>query len=213
MLTALLVVTGCSAARHVTEADRLQAQAAYEQAVAALARREWATALTILRRVTALDPDVPVYRNALGLSLLQLGQPHLALVEFQRAVEIDPGYAEGHLNTGIALAEQGRFAEAVAAYTKAIALPRLTAPDTAHVNLGVALLNLGRLPEAEGSLRFALSLDPQLAAAWYHLGMVLVASERRDEAKDAFRKARELAPGSPFGQAAAERLKALGEGG
>jgi Tfp pilus assembly protein PilF len=137
----------------------------------------------------------------------------MALVEFQRAVEIDPEYAEGHLNMGISLAEQGRFAEAVTAYSKAISLPRLTSPDTAHVNLGVALMYAGRLREAEGSLRFALSLDPQLAPAWYHLGMVLVASERRDEAKDAFRKARELAPGSPFGQAAVERLKALGEGG
>jgi Tfp pilus assembly protein PilF len=213
LLGVLILATGCGTTRHVTTADRLQAQAAYEQGVEALGHKQWAVALTVLRVATSLDPEVPRYRNALGLALLQLGQPQLALVEFEKATAVNPEYAEGHLNAGIALAEQGRWAEAVQAYTRAISLPRLTAPDTAHINLGVALLNLGRTAEAEGTLRFALNLDPHLEAAWYHLGNTLLAAGRRDEAKGAFRTARELAPSSPFGQAAVERLKALDDGG
>jgi cytochrome c-type biogenesis protein CcmH/NrfG len=42
---------------------------------------------------------------------------------------------------------------------------------------------------------------------------VLVAENRRDEARAAFRQARQLAPDTPFGQAARERLRALGEEG
>ena len=70
-----------------------------------------------------------------------------------------------------------------------------------------------RYPEAESSLRFALSLDPQMQAAYYNLGLVLVAEKRQDEARAVFRRARQLAPDSPFGQAARERLRALGDGG
>ena len=86
-------------------------------------------------------------------------------------------------------------------------------PDTAHQNLGVALYNLRKFKEAEDELRFAIRLEPTLEAAFYHLGLVMVAQNRRDEARAAFRQARQLAPNSPFGQAAVERLKALGEGG
>jgi cytochrome c-type biogenesis protein CcmH/NrfG len=52
-----------------------------------------------------------------------------------------------------------------------------------------------------------------MQAAYYNLGLVLVAERRSDEAKAAFRTARQLAPDTPFGQAALERLKALGDGG
>ena len=52
-----------------------------------------------------------------------------------------------------------------------------------------------------------------MASAYYHLGLVLVKAGRRDEARTAFRQARELAPETPLGLAASEHLKALGEGG
>jgi tetratricopeptide (TPR) repeat protein len=100
----------------------------------------------------------------------------------------------------------------VEGYRKALRMPTLTVPHVAHQNLGVALFNLKRYTQAEESLRFAISLDPQMLGAYYNLGLVLVAENRREEAKAAFRKARELGPDSPFGQAAGERLKALGEG-
>ena len=59
----------------------------------------------------------------------------------------------------------------------------------------------------------ALSLDPKMQAAYYNLGLVLVAENRQDEARVAFRRAVTLAPDSPFGQAARDRLKAIGDGG
>jgi len=85
--------------------------------------------------------------------------------------------------------------------------------DLAHQNLGLAFFNLKRYREAEDALRYALSLDPQLQAAYYNLGLVLIAQKRPNEAKAALKRAQQLAPDSPFGQAAVERLKALGDGG
>jgi Flp pilus assembly protein TadD len=52
-----------------------------------------------------------------------------------------------------------------------------------------------------------------MAPAYYHLGLVLAASNRKDEARQAFERARDLGPNTPFGQAAVDRLKALPGGG
>jgi len=41
---------------------------------------------------------------------------------------------------------------------------------------------------------------------------VLTAEKRPEEAKAYFRRAQQIAPESPFGQAAMERLRALGNG-
>jgi tetratricopeptide (TPR) repeat protein len=145
--------------------------------------------------------------------LLDLGQVDRALAELTKSTELDPSRGDSLFHLGTALAEARRWEDAVAAYRRAILQPSLTVLDLAHQNLGLALFHLGRYREAEDALRFALSLDPQLQAAYYNLGLVLVAQKRPDEAKALFRRTQQIAPETPFGRAAVERLKALGEGG
>ena len=213
VIVSMLILSGCSGAGHVTDRDRLQAQNAYEVAAKHLERREFAPALTALQQANALDPNVAVYRNALGVVLLQLRRADLAQAEFKRATEIDRDYAEAQLNLGIAHAEQQQWAAAVAAYERALKSPRLMSTDVAYHNLGLALYHLQRYSEAEQALRFAISLDPELAPGYYHLGLVMLATNRRNDARSAFQRARELAPNSPLSQEAGERLKTLGDGG
>jgi tetratricopeptide (TPR) repeat protein len=134
-----------------------------------------------------------------------------AIEELSKAVEIDPGLADAHFHLGTALAESRRWEDAVAAYRRAVALPTLTVPAYAHQNLGLALYHTRKYAEAEQALRYALNLDPDLQAAYYNLGLVLTARKRPEEAKGSFRRARELAPDTPFGQAAMERLRAMGD--
>jgi len=98
-------------------------------------------------------------------------------------------------------------------YRRALALPTLTAESAARQNLGLALYHLRQYPEAEGELRFAIALDPGMAAAYYNLGLVLVATGRPTAAREAFRHVQDTAPQTPFGQAAVEQLRALGDGG
>ena len=212
-LTLVALLTTACASTHVTESDRLRAQAAYERGLTHLKDRQPAPALAALKEAVGVDPNVSEYHDTLGLVLLELGRPDMALPEFQKAVQIDPKSADAQFHLGTAYAETGRWEDAVGAYRKALALPTLGVPDFVHQNLGLALYHLRRYPEAESSLRFALSLDPQMQAAYYNLGLVLVAENRSEEAKAAFRQARRLDPNTPFGQAAFERLKSLGEGG
>jgi protein O-GlcNAc transferase len=208
-----VLLAGCAQTTPPPGVQRLQARAEFERGVVALRDGQLGVALTAIRQANSLDPDVPTYLNTLGLVYLTLQRPDLALVEFRRSTVVDPDYAEGYLNTGTALAQLGQWNEAVASYERAIKSPRLTSPDTAHQNLGVALYNLKRYPEAEQALRLAVSLDPRMGVSYYYLGLVLLAEDRKDEARLTFQRARELGPDTPVGQAALERLRALGEGG
>jgi len=200
-------------ATHVTEMQRLQAQNSYERALNQISQSQTALAMSSLQEATGLNPRMALYHDTLGMLLLDLGRIDQAVAELNKAVDLDPHRGDTYFHLGTALAEARRWDGAVAAYRKAIAQPSLTVTDYAHQNLGLALFHLGRFREAEDALRFALSVDPDLQAAYYNLGLVLTAEKRQDEAKAFFRRARQLAPESPFGRAAVERLKALGDGG
>jgi protein O-GlcNAc transferase len=206
-----LFLAACAAT--VSDADRLRARAAYERGLGHITERQPSPALGALKEAVSLDPTAADYRDTLGLVYLELGRSDLAIEELRKAVELDPKLADAHFHLGTAYAEAKRWEEAVASYRRALALPTLTIHDFVHQNLGLALYHLKRYPEAESSLRFALSLDPKMQAAYYNLGLVLVAENRPDEARAAFRRARQLAPDTPFGQAARERLRALGDEG
>jgi Tfp pilus assembly protein PilF len=208
-LLVCLWLAGCAS----SEVQRLQARATYERGLSHLQERQTALALSAIQEAVALDGTAPVYRNSLGVLYLELQRPDLALPEFRRATQVDDGYAEAHLNTGIALAEMSRWTDAVAAYRRSLTLPTLPVPHIAYQNLGLALYHLKQLREAEEALRFSIGLEPQMGAAYYNLGLVLLAQDRREEAKLAFRRARDLAPQSPVGKAAGGQLRALGDGG
>jgi tetratricopeptide (TPR) repeat protein len=216
MLVGLVVAAGCADKSGEIGLKRLQARAAYERGVADLREGKTAPGLSALREAAALDPETPLYHIALGQWLLDMKQRPAreeAIVEFRRAVKLDPTNPEAHHNLGVALAESSRWKEAIVQYRAALAIATFTRADIGHHNLAWALYNLGRFQEAEESARLAVRLDPAFPPHHYMLGLVLVKRERTEDAKAAFRQARELAPDSPVGLAAAEHLKALGDGG
>ena len=214
-LFAFALLVGCASSKEAekqAEVQKLQARAAYDRSLSYLNDRQPAGAMASLQEAINLNPSSATYRDTLGVVLLELGRPDMALEHFKKAVELNPMYADAHFHMGTALAESRRWEEAVVSYRKALELPTLTIPETANQNLGLALYHLKQYREAEQTLRFAISLDPKMQTAYYNLGLVFIAENRKDEAKAAFRQARQLGPDSPVGQAALDRLKALGEG-
>ena len=212
LLIGVVLITGCASSQD-EEVRRLRARSLYEQGLRGLADKQISLGLSSLREAVQLDPENPTFRNALGVLLLDLRKPAEAEAEFQKAVALDANYAEAHHNLGLSFAEQGRYDQAIAAYRKALSLPIYPTPEVGYYNLGRAYAQINKLSEAEEALRTAIQLEPKLGAAYYQLGVVLNSTGRREEAKSAFRRARDLDPASPFGQAAAEALKTLGEGG
>jgi superkiller protein 3 len=211
-LSGVVSLGGCRSAQDA-EVNRLHAQAAYDRGLKDIYEQRVAIGLMGLRQAVDLQPDNAIYRNSLGVVLLNIGQVPEAQVEFGKAIELDSQYAEAYHNLGLALAQQGKAEEAIASYRKALSLPLYQSPELAYYNMGNAYFYLGKRREAEESYRAAIQLAPRLAVAYLRLGQVLNVEGRKDEAKVAFRKAKELDPVSPAGQAATEALKLLGEGG
>jgi tetratricopeptide (TPR) repeat protein len=218
LAAAALGASGCAA--KTTEVQRLQARAAYERGLADLGENRTGAGLAGLREAAALDGQVALYHNTLGKYLLNMKLPGPraeAIGHFRRAVELEPVYADAHHSLGLAYNEESRWEDAISEFRKALSIPTFSMPDLAYFNLGWALYSLGRFPEAEESLMLAIRLNPQhptLPAAYYTLGLVLVKQGRTEEAKAAFRRAREVDnPSSAWGASAAQHLRALGEGG
>jgi Tfp pilus assembly protein PilF len=212
LLGGLLAVAlaGCATGKDA-QVRALQARSQYELGLSHLRDGNASLGLASLEEAVGLAPDAPIYRNTLGLLYLEFKRIPEALESFREALRLDPRFAEANHNLGVALAESGKWADAVQAYRKALAIPGYANPLVAYHNLGWAYYNLDRLAEAEEAIATALRLEPNFVSAHYHLGLVLLKSGRRDEARAAFSRARDLAPESGFGLAAREHLRALAD--
>ncbi|HUP45179.1 MAG TPA: sulfatase-like hydrolase/transferase [Thermoanaerobaculia bacterium] len=126
----------------------------------------------------------------LGLLLSESGRA-------DEAVKILAPFAKGDdvdvLNAyGIALADVGRAADAVAQFERVLNVDRTNA--TAHQNLGIVALRTGRVAEAERYLNQALAIDAEMPLALNTLGVVLARSGRVDQAIDTWRRAVAIDP-------------------
>jgi tetratricopeptide (TPR) repeat protein len=95
-------------------------------------------------------------------------------------------------NRGLALVAQGKLAEAIRDYKRAIQLEPSYA--VAHSNLGIALAALGKLPEAIQHYELAIRLRPYYANAYNNLGATLAAQGKLSEAIQDFERAVQLRP-------------------
>jgi len=98
--------------------------------------------------------------------------------------------AEEWNEKGIALAELGKYEEALEACNKATEID----PQYAEAwNIkGIALCNLGRHEEALDAYNRAIELDKYDALSWYNKGVALDKLGRYEEALEAFNKAKRL---------------------
>ncbi len=96
------------------------------------------------------------------------------------------------LNQGIALIQQGKVPEAIAAFRQASQLNPQLAP--AHYNLGLALRQSGQLQEAADAFYQATQADSDFALAFANLGAALLEGNNLQQAQDYLTRALELDP-------------------
>jgi len=127
-----------------------------------------------------------------GLSAAHGANPRRAAELFGVAVELQPEHAAAHANLGLALAELGRWSDALASYDRALARN----PDhaVAWSNRGNALERLGQSQAALGSFDRALALRPDLAETHMNRGYLLGQFKLWDEALASFERALALKP-------------------
>ena len=163
----------------------------YGQASAAHRADRLAQAEDLYRRILAADPASFTARHMLGVLAAQTGRSDEALVLIAAALKINPGDAGALVNYANVLSLKGRFAEAVAAYDRVLAMR----PDADVLRgRGHALQGLGLLPQALASYTQALALNPSDMQAHYKQGVVLGELGRADEALAAYDRVLALQP-------------------
>ena len=115
-----------------------------------------------------------------------------ALTYFEKAIEIDPAYAEAWYQAGFTYGVQGRHTEALKASKQAAKLR----PDWAEtfVNIGASSFALGQYKEAADAYRQAIKLEDYKPDTQYSLGLSLEKLNRTDEEILAYRRALLLKP-------------------
>src|SRR5438552_7585829 len=111
---------------------------------------------------------------------------------WSHAVAIDPRSPIGQIGLGLALARQGKLAEAIAHYEQALRIK----PDhaDAHANWGDALAQQGKPAEAIEHYQQALHIKPDNALAHNNWGVALLHQGRLAEAIEHFRQALIISP-------------------
>ncbi|MSP95304.1 MAG: tetratricopeptide repeat protein, partial [Alphaproteobacteria bacterium] len=140
------------------------------------------------------DSAIALYRRA--MSLAQAGRLAEALAELDRALALQPDFADGQRNRADLLLSLKREAEAYAAYETYLRLRPADAQGWS--NRGIAATEL-RLPE-EAVICFdkALALDPRDADAWNNRANALFELKRFADAARDYEKALKLAPDLPY---------------
>jgi serine/threonine-protein kinase len=159
----------------------------------------------LLASTTVMSPDMvnPAAREAAAKALAldeSLAEAHVSMAEFlpeteaerhfKRALELNPGYAQGHLWYGRFLAARGKVEEGIREMEIAQSLDPL-APIIA-ANLSEHYRAARQLEKALQEAQRTVALEPAFARGHVALGQVYETQGRYDEAVAEFQRSREL---------------------
>jgi tetratricopeptide (TPR) repeat protein len=136
--------------------------------------------------------------NLLGLALALVGRREDALVEFGRALDLNPRYVDALLNRAVVLSDLGRDGEAAATFHEAqqlgtvdhtgFAAPIASRLANLHAELGEAYVEAGSRPRAIAQFEAAAALRPEFVDLRYRLARLYIEEgllERAHEELDA----------------------------
>ncbi|MEX2149480.1 MAG: tetratricopeptide repeat protein [Steroidobacteraceae bacterium] len=144
------------------------------------------------QRAIAAQPRYAYAQIAYGNFLFGQGRPTEAVVFYERATILAPDNPNAFNNLGSAYMLAGDFDHARRALERSIAIePR----RGSYSGLGSVQYYLGRYELAEDMFRKAIELAPADHRVWGNLADTLRFDARPDEAREAYRRALELADG------------------
>jgi tetratricopeptide (TPR) repeat protein len=135
--------------------------------------------------VRVVDPRTAVAFNAQG-------DLRAAIADYDRTLELDPGFARAYNNRGAARFILGDSGGAMNDYNQAIALDPRGAD--AYRNRGLARYVTGALAEAISDLSQAIALNPREAESYALRGLARLEQGRQTEAESDFAQSFALTP-------------------
>lgn len=147
-------------------------------------------ALTKIRE--AFLDDVSFVRA--GDTYLSANEPRNAILQYRKALELNPSNAIAHSNLGGVLATEGRVEEALTHLNAALNLNPHS--HSAHYNLARQLYQLNKIDDAIDHYLKAAEIKPDLFDAHYTVGVLLCARGNLDEGERHLDQAVKLNPNS-----------------
>jgi tetratricopeptide (TPR) repeat protein len=149
-----------------------------------------------LAAAVAAHPDYADLHLELGLALLEDGDVNGARRAFQGAIAVNPGYATAHYHLGMLEIRGGKPAAAFPHWTRA--LDGQSERADLYRLMGDSRLAAGDSEGAGRAYERALDPNPAYLGALLGLGKVRLAQRRNKEARELFRRAREIDPDCPL---------------
>jgi type IV pilus biogenesis/stability protein PilW len=182
-----LVLAGC---RHGP--DPQEAKAArnyYELGLLAQKNGRIPEAYSDLKKALELDDSNAEIHLAMGLLMqLDYNRPQDAITQYQRAIELDPGYTEARVNLGTVYLQQGAYEKAIPLFQSALEDLSYRTPYIAESDLGWALFKSGKVEEGREHLARATRINPQFCLPFRQLGEVAESQHDTHGACEAYRQ-------------------------
>lgn len=147
---------------------------------AALERNDYAAAIQHYRHYTSTRSDDAYGHALLGFALHKSQRYHEAAAEYQRALALQPDYAEIQLDLAEAYVAVGQYHQALPIFSKYIA--QAGSDSDAYLDYGQALIATGSFREAEAPLRKAIDLDANNPDPYFELAKALSLMGAKEEA-------------------------------
>jgi tetratricopeptide (TPR) repeat protein len=147
-----------------------------------------------------------------GNELARKDEDQAAADIYQKAISLDPDFADAHLRLAMSFQVLGKKDEAEEEYKKAAEayqkyVRRNQKDARAHFNMGIAYNKIGKPEEAVKAFRQAVKLEPENSDSQYELGMAYGKTRFYQESVNALQKALEIDPDNYRAQEALEIAK------
>jgi len=155
----------------------------------------WDKGKDYFKKCITISRKSPWGYYGLGISLQVEQQFEDSIDNLQKAVDLDPGIVDAHLQLGRTYAMTGRLKEGEAEFRKAVEIDPASAEG--YFYLGNMCLINGSLGEAQMDYEKALSIDPASKKALSGMAKIYLLKGDGKEAMRVFQKMQKLDPESP----------------
>ncbi len=153
----------------------------------------WKDSLTLFDQALKVTENNWFVHNSRGAAYYLLGDYRQAIKDYNRTIDIKPGFPSAHYNRCLAGNGLGNYRQAIEDCSRAIELK--PAYPEAYNNRGIAHSRLGNFKQAIQDYSRAIELDPDNAQAYYNRGIAHSSAGDYGAAIADYGRAIEIKPG------------------
>jgi tetratricopeptide (TPR) repeat protein len=159
----------------------------------------WKDEMTVLNRAAAVDKTDYNAHYLIGFDLLNTGSPDpdRAMAEFQKSVDINPHYYEGHQSLGFSFLQRGKLDEAIMNFQAALNYNPYQSDNPCYYGMGVAWFQKGKVDEGLRLCQKALAADAGNPQYLNGLSMMLLQENRLTDAAPLLKRLCAVIPNDP----------------